>query len=130
MPEAPKSSVEQVAAELVSADALLAGRYEMRCQNPLMQRDVVAFAHRADHHRGLATAGAAIQKPPTARPTGQPGCLIEKAAVLADRPVPPAQFFHILAGCGFVGVNRSGEVGRHTLTLGGTLRFCQKKSLR
>jgi hypothetical protein len=40
--------------------------------------------------------------------------------------VPPAQFFHILACCGFVGVDRSGEVGRHTLTLGRTLRFCQR----
>jgi len=58
--------------ELVSGDALFAGRHQMETENPLGQRDVAGLHDRAVGHREMALAGVALMEAGAMRLAMQP----------------------------------------------------------
>jgi hypothetical protein len=103
------------AVQLMRTHAFLGRGHQMERQNPLVQRDVRALKQRADRHRELLAAVAAVERPSSIALAFK-ALHVGRAAVRAPRTIGPAQLFQMLAGVVFVVKDRIGQVG-HRIAL-------------
>ena len=91
------------AVELMGADALLAGAYEMRSEHPLVQRDFAALEHCADRDGELRAAVAAEIQARTMGLTLEKAIARYPTAMRTNRAIRPAYGFQMAARCVVVG---------------------------
>ena len=88
--------------DLHRAHAFLARHHQVRCSEPLVQRNVAALVQGADRDREWLATGVALVKARAMRLAIQEGRLIDNAAMRADPTVGPNPGFQPLAGLGLV----------------------------
>jgi hypothetical protein len=109
----------QHAVQLVARNAFLAGAHEERCVQPLMQRHMRALKDGAHCYRELLAAGIAHVKAVAVRAllAANQRCLVNRAAMGADRAGRPKMGFQPLTGFGFVLENLVLHHVRHHSTM-------------
>lgn len=98
--------------QLVGRDALLAGRHQVRGENPLVERNLGVLKDRANRHGERLTALVALVDAGTVAFALHPcdAVLIDVAAAGTGRAVRPVEHLQMLTGGVGVGVDWIGEV--------------------
>jgi hypothetical protein len=96
---------------LMGADALFAGRHQMRGLKPEVQLNLAVLENRSDLDRKFALAGAAAaQANATALDWSNS---VKTTAFRAERPIRPDDSFQSGVGCGLVMEVRCGQNGHN-----------------